>query len=1068
MTSSRCRPNAVHNKALSSKHSTSSSSCMHSRPKSKFIESSKIIPQASVASSFSRTTTSSNWVQVNKYQNCKCAGCSVIKNRIHNKPASSNTLSRQNIGSGINGLINGKTNVNQDSLNLALWNAQSLKQKINLIKDFKLENNLDLIFITESWLKNEDVVEIGQLLDNGTYKFLHTPRSGRPGGGVACLANASLKIKKINTDKTKTFEHMEVLLESKDQNITFVIVYRPEPSRHNPYSMNEFYEEFMSFISSYCISKQKFVLVGDFNFHMNNPTDIRAKKFNEILGIYNLTQHVVGATHRSGNTLDLVISPPDIVKQCSVGELLSDHFSITFKINVKGQNSVKQYMKYRNMKKINIGNFRRDIKECLEFTPNNSSTTAYLNFLVNKYNSSTKALDKHAPEKVGNITVRKPNPWTNAEIKKLKAEKRKAEKKWKRSKNPTDYQSYKEKRNEFNKLLNDLKTQQLSANIQKNKGNTRALFKIINATLNRNQASPLPERTDDISLANQFASFFDDKINTLRSKLSQGQLVNPDSVPSNVNVTQNRLFSFRKLSQQEVKKLIMCMPTKHCMLDPLPTWLMKECIDEFLPLTTEIINTSLTLGVMPLSLKNAVIRPLLKKFGLELIMKNYRPVSNLSFLGKLIESAVITQFINHMNNNNLQDDKQSAYKKFHSTETLLTKVHNEIMQSLGKNEVVMIVLLDLSAAFDTIDHDILLNRLKDNYGIDGTALNWFRSYLSGRSQSVLVNDSLSKRKLLKCGVPQGSKLGPILFNSYIAPLSEISKKHGIYDEKYADDEQLLLAFKPHPLNNQTDSWTKMEKCIEEIRTFLLNNKLFNNAEKTEFLLIGKPNHLRSLHSDCITVDNTIIKTVDSAKNLGVIFDYNMNMDKQVNNMCKKAYYNLSNIAKIRKSLTLEDTKTVVNALVTPHLDYGNSLLVGISKKLLHKLQVTQNSAVRLICKIPKRENITPSRKELHWLPISARIKFKIASMVWKIINNQAPSYLSNLVQLRNSRMNVRSNGKCLLDIPDVRDYNNMIERCFSRAAPKIWNDLPESIRCTHCLTSFKKGLKTVLFKQAYE
>ena len=178
------------------------------------------------------------------------------------------------------------------------------------------------------------------------------------------------------------------------------------------------------------------------------------------------------------------------------------------------------------------------------------------------------------------------------------------------------------------------------------------------------------------------------------------------------------------MTQEEISKIILKSPNKQCYLDPMPTWLVKECVNELLPLITEIVNASLKLGNVPEPLKHVIIRPLLKKLGLELKKKNYRPVSNLSFISKLIESAVVLQYVEHLQINNLQDDRQSAYKQHHSTETVLLKVLNDILMKIDQGQVVMLVLLDLSAAFDTIDHKILLNRLEKHYGVRETALSW--------------------------------------------------------------------------------------------------------------------------------------------------------------------------------------------------------------------------------------------------------------------------------------------------------------------------------------------------------
>ena len=211
------------------------------------------------------------------------------------------------------------------------------------------------------------------------------------------------------------------------------------------------------------------------------------------------------------------------------------------------------------------------------------------------------------------------------------------------------------------------------------------------------------------------------------------------------------LSSFMDATEIEIRNIIKLSPAKSCKLDPLPTWLLKECIAELVPTITDIVNMSLRD-----SLKTALIRPLLKKTGLDSdILKNYRPVSNLTFISKVIEKVVSGRLNEHLINNSMFDPLQSAYRDKHSTETALIKVHNDILSALDAGSSAILLILDLSAAFDTIDHNILLSRLCNIYGITGNALDWFRSYLTGRIQRVVIENAVSGDQELGFGVPQG-------------------------------------------------------------------------------------------------------------------------------------------------------------------------------------------------------------------------------------------------------------------------------------------------------------------------
>ena len=366
------------------------------------------------------------------------------------------------------------------------------------------------------------------------------------------------------------------------------------------------------------------------------------------------------------------------------------------------------------------------------------------------------------------------------------------------------------------------------------------MFRASNSLLNLQADKSLPSHTDASVLANELGEYFIHKIVAIRSKLA-GDTVSPavtERAPHGSSSSDDlvTLSEFQPLSEEAVRKMAVAS-MKTCTLDPLPSSILLVCIEELLPVISRMVNVSLENGYFADDWKRAVVHPLLKKSGLQLINKNFRPVSNLQFTSKLTEKAVAVQLQEHMLVNGLFPELQSAYRQHHSTETALLKVKNDLLMAMDKGQVTLLVLLDLSSAFDTVEHEILLERLRSTIGLRGKVLSWFESYLKGRSQQVSINGTLSKPFDLKCGVPQGSCLGPLLFTIYVSKLFQILKHHLPSVHTYADDTQLYLSFKPSDSSSEVEAVSAMQKCICDVRAWMREDQLMLNDDKTEFLII---------------------------------------------------------------------------------------------------------------------------------------------------------------------------------------------------------------------------------------
>ena len=462
----------------------------------------------------------------------------------------------------------------------------------------------------------------------------------------------------------------------------------------------------------------------------------------------------------------------------------------------------------------------------------------------------------------------------------------------------------------------------------------------------------------------------------------------------------------------------------------------------------------------PTTFKQAIVKPLLKKHNLpKQELSSYRPISNLNFISKILERIIHNRLCAHLNTFPSLSPFQSAYRRLHSTESALLKIQNDLLLSVNQQKTSALILLDLSAAFDTIDHNILLTRLSSSYGITGQALNLISSYLSNRTQSVSVNNCTSAPSLIHTGVPQGSVLGPLLFSLYTSPISQLFVNSPVSYHLYADDTQLYISFSP------TDSeynLTILSTILNSVHNWLTANRLTVNPSKTEYLLIGTPQQRSKITSSDITFQNTTLSPTDSARNLGFIFDSDLSHEKQIASVCRTSFHHIRQLRQIRSSLDSSSAIVLANSLVSSRLDYCNSLYYGLPDSSLHKLQRVQNALARVVYPHVKRHHhITPILRKLHWLPIKQRILFKIATLTFTTLQNQLPSYLFNLLTRHNPSRSLRTKHQHQLFCPRIHSNNG--RRSFTYAAPTTWNSLPVHLRSLDSINTFRSHLKSYLF-----
>ena len=855
----------------------------------------------------------------------------------------------------------------------------------------------------------------------------------------------------------------------------FYLIYRP-PSG----SIADFFFEFGPFVMESQVSCNPVVYLGDFNIWMNVPTDLKTIEMNKILESHNFQNLITQATHISGNLLDLILTSnnSNIIENILVEPYptISDHAMIYFEIRLGSGGSTDKYIEFRNYKNINtsdfsdclIENYRvfKQTENCTHGRAINSQHCVLC--LVQFYReASSTYIAENIPiiKKKIICSDKSKNNWYhgNNNIYNAKKALRKAEKRLYIHKTPENMAEFARLRQAKCKLVDEIKEKYYRTEIEKCSSDSRELQNLLSKLTGKNlKSTVLPFCSDEATLAENFKTFFITKIENLNSTFSQYENSHSSHIPDFPLIGLN---NFSIVNENDVLKMLQELNQTNCSNDPFNMKLLKQddVAKKIINVFVDIINESFRSGVFPDSEKLAIVRPLLKAGKDKDELSSYRPLYNTSMLAKLLEHACLNQISDYLKNFEAIPKYQSAYRKNHSVESALCRIYNDLIirKSSGKNT--LLILLDLSSAFDTVDQAILLDDLS-LLGIGGAVLDWFRSYLVGRKFKVEIGSTASQIGSMVTGIPQGTKLSPILFSIYTSELYYILTNMGYMCHFYADDTRIMMNIEI-PAQAQQD----FSKIMSAIDRWMASRKLKLNSDKTECILFDSNSNQNQSISHINLNDSTSITLSDQVRNLGFVFDSKLKMETQINKVKGKAIANLKNIAQISKYLDRNSRLKLVYGLVLSHIDFCNSLYAHLPNCLLRSLQTIINSATRLIVGLPmfSHEHITPHCIELHFLPIKARIIFKICLLTYKSLKFGQPAYLSELLSYNQTERLLRSSEDPKLVEPVIAQ-SNFSNRCFAFCAPRMYNGLPLDIRNAPSVLSFKSRLKTFLFTQAYD
>lgn len=470
-----------------------------------------------------------------------------------------------------------------------------------------------------------------------------------------------------------------------------------------------------------------------------------------------------------------------------------------------------------------------------------------------------------------------------------------------------------------------------------------------------------------------------------------------------------------------------------------------------------ILKNSLKLGCVPDSLKISIITPIPKVKNSNNIV-DFRPINTLPVIEQILEEVVKKQLEKFVDVNNILADEQSGFRKMFSCETAVQSSIIDWQNSLDKGLYVGVVFIDFARAFETISRNRLIKTL-ESLGLSGTVLQWFKSYLENRKQKVKFMNKMSDEVEIINGVPQGSKLGPILFNIYINDIIKKINDVGITCKLFADDTKLYFASK-----ELEEIEIMLNRSLNILAIWLKENQLIINLKKTVFMILHycKKNNVRNKCT--IRINDTKIEEVRRAKYLGVIIDDNLTFRDNAIESINKVARKLNIIYRLDNSISCYAKNVVYKAVIAPHFDYCSSIMLSYTQELLDRMQKVQNKGMRLVLGVNKYTSIKSMIETLGWMDIRQRMIYNCCILIHKLIVNETPQYLfKNIVKL-NDKHGHDTRGGIMIDITSTRTHS--AEKSIAYKGFNYYNKLPNSLKVENRMSHFKRLLK-IYIKEEY-
>ncbi|KAJ8733365.1 hypothetical protein PYW08_001663 [Mythimna loreyi] len=881
------------------------------------------------------------------------------------------------------------------------------------------------------------------------YKIVRNDRTGKGCGGVAIYLRGDITYKIIDQSPSvysKCAEHLFLEIDFQHTKMLLGVFYSPS-------LQIDYFSSFEAKLENLSSQYDHTIILGDFNTCLLKG-DSRSRKLQSIVSSVNMHLLPLNATHRAPHCtpslLDLIlVSDPN--KVATHGQLpapFSYHDLIYLSYKIRPPKRKAKFLFLRSFKNVNLEHLRADVGG-IDWSP--VLACEDIDTMVSVFNRTMLDLyEVHAPLK--KVKVKHlPAPWLSPTIKNQMAKRDKAKRLYRKQPTEENWDLYKKLRNHCSRLCRDAKRRHIHNSI--NNCNPTQVWQFLKSLgLGKASSKSSSEKMD---------------LNALNAHFSKSPVILDDHVKSstlkdlsNLPLPTNNSFSFHPIAEQDIKKCIQSISSKAVGDDGLQLQMFLPIMSEIVPIIAHIVNFSLFTNSFPSAWKKAHVLPL-PKVSNPTSPSQFRPISILPILSKVLESVVQKQLSHYLSSNSLLSPYQSGFRPGHSTVTTLVKITDDIRLAMENKCLTILVLLDFSSAFNSVDFDILLGILS-SLNVSAPAIEWFKSYLRGRSQSVRSDEDSSDWCDLAAGVPQGGVLSPLLFSVFINAIIKVltSNYH-----LYADDLQLYRHFKVGEL---AETVAAINNDLENINKWAKSFGLLLNPTKSQALIVGGRYMLSQLDHQSlppVVYDSVPILYSKSAKNLGVHIDTKLSWDVHIADVSKRVFYSFQSLKRLQKFLPFHTKVTLAQSLLLPLIDYADVCFLDATEVLLNKLERLQNLCIRFIFGLRKYDHVSEFRAKLKWLPIRRRRDTHILSLLYTVLHNpNSPQYLRERFEYFVPRGKpCRTANSLLLRTPF--HTSSRYDGSFSVTAVRLWNSLPLSIRDSPSLEIFKRRIKEHFLSQ---